>query len=365
MRGKAGIAAGMLLAALSVQALAQGAPQPASMTLDQMVADLQKSPGDRILRERIIALAQTLPAPPPIPAEAKRNLVKGATFHREAKDSGDMDLAVRAYEQALLLAPWWPEAYYNAALALVSAGRYDEAIQDLEFYLLTMPKPADAEEAQNQIYAIEAKRELAARESAGKARQVQAEATAQAERAALDSFEGRWEVTRYERAQGTGESPVGAVVTITRRDDAFDASGPSDFFSSVWLHQSGRTLSGTWTPGADALVGLFATLPAQVVRQAAGDITYHPVMVLSGDGMTIEAEVDNYSIKGMQTTQFLMTRYQYTGVERYAGFFKYTLRRLSTASPPPAGAPGTSAVSSTAAPAGAAPPASGDLQIKR
>jgi len=347
-----------LLMAVALPVLAQ--PRPEAETLDQLVADLQRNPGDRTLRERIIALVQSLPAPPPIPAEAKRNLVKGATFHREAKDPGGVELALRAYEQALLAAPWWPDAYYNASLALVSAGRYDEAIQDLELYLLTMPKPSDAEEAQNQIYAIEAKKELAARESAGRAQEARVEAAARAERAALDSFEGRWEVTRYERAQGTGDSPVGEVVTITRRDEAFDADGPGLFFSSTWLHLSGRTLSGTWTPSADSLVDIFSTLPATVVRQAAGDVTYHPTMVLSGDGMTIEAEVENYSIQGVKTTQFLMTNYRYTGAERYPGFFKYSLRRLSTAAPQPTGARDVSTGSSTAAPQG-----SGELQIKR
>ncbi len=345
------------LAALSLGAFGQTQPASPQEALNQYIADLQKSPDDRALREKIISLSLTMNPPPAITAEAKRNLVMGANFHKEAKDADGIELAVNAYKRALLIAPWWPDAYYDLALALVSAERYEEAIQNLELYLMTMPKPADAEEAQNLIYSIEAKKELAARENVAQAKKARDEAEAQREKERLNSFEGQWEVTRYEAERGGADSPVGEVVTITRQGDVFRANGPGRFFPNAAMHQSGRTLSGSWVPDADSLVDIFSNLPASVVRQAQGDVVFHPVMVLSGDGMTIEAEVDNYSVNGVRTTQFLMTSYRYTGVDHYTGFFKYSLRRVLSQSSP------QQSVSPEGASAPTPPPA--DLPIKR
>lgn len=89
--------------------------------LRQHLADLQKSPGDRALREKIIVLASGLTPPPAVPAEAKRPFFKAATFFKEAKDNAGFDLAIKSYKEALLLAPWWAEANYNLAQAQESA----------------------------------------------------------------------------------------------------------------------------------------------------------------------------------------------------------------------------------------------------
>jgi tetratricopeptide (TPR) repeat protein len=90
--------------------------------------------------------------------------MKAATFQKEAKSSEDYELAIKAYQEALLIAPWWPEAYYNLSVAQETAGKLDDAMRSLKLYILTGPR--DAEEAENRLYALEAKKTMAEREAA-------------------------------------------------------------------------------------------------------------------------------------------------------------------------------------------------------
>jgi tetratricopeptide (TPR) repeat protein len=132
--------------------------------LQQLVEQLQKTPADAGLRERIIKLAVEIKPALAIPPEAKRPFVMAGTYHKEAKKPADLVLAIDAYQEALKVAPWWGDAYYNLSFSLESAGRLDEAKAALNLYLLT--KPNDSEEAQNRLYVLDAKKNLAAKQRA-------------------------------------------------------------------------------------------------------------------------------------------------------------------------------------------------------
>jgi len=156
--------------------------------LQQMVEQLQKSPGDTALREKIIRLATSIKPAPAIPEEANRAFVKGGVFQTEAKDASGYELAISAYREALRTAAWWGDAYFNLAAALESAGKFDEAIASIKLYMVSMQAgSAEARQAQNRVYAIEAKSEMASRQATAAAQQAQASAVAQAQR-----FEGNW-----------------------------------------------------------------------------------------------------------------------------------------------------------------------------
>jgi tetratricopeptide (TPR) repeat protein len=142
-------------------ALAAQAEQGQPEQLKQLIADLQKNPDDYALREKIIKHVQTMEPRPQVPQEAKRPFIKGVTFQKEATSVSDYELAIGAYKEALLMAPWWPEALYNMALAQEGASKFDDAMQSLKLYLLTKPK--DAQEAESKLYAMEAKKEKAAK----------------------------------------------------------------------------------------------------------------------------------------------------------------------------------------------------------
>jgi hypothetical protein len=138
--------------------------QTPQQTLNQYISVLQKNPHDNALREKIIKFVKKMKPAPTIPQEARRPYVKGATFMKEATSVSDYELAIKAYEETLLIAPWWPKAYYNLALAQEGAGKFDDGIQSLKLYLLTNPR--DAEKAQNRMYTMEAKKEKEAKDAA-------------------------------------------------------------------------------------------------------------------------------------------------------------------------------------------------------
>jgi tetratricopeptide (TPR) repeat protein len=130
-----------------------GATNSARQKLKEYVAALQANPNDYELQQKIVKLAATLKPPPVIPEEARRYYVKAVAIQKDAKTPEEAALAVSAYKQALFLAPWWADAYYNMSSALRLAGRYPEAVWALTLYLASNPK--DARAVQDRIYGIE------------------------------------------------------------------------------------------------------------------------------------------------------------------------------------------------------------------
>ncbi len=128
-------------------------------TLKQYVAELQKNPDNQELREKIIKLALTLDPAPVVPEEARRSMVKANTALKEAKDAKGYDRAISQYNEALLTAPWWAEAYFNLAKTLELRQRYGDAIKNYQWYLLAAPQAEDARAVKDKIYEIEEKKE--------------------------------------------------------------------------------------------------------------------------------------------------------------------------------------------------------------
>lgn len=161
--------------------------------LSQMVQQLQKTPTDNALREKIIKLATGIKPTPAIPEEARRHFVKAVTLQKEAKNVTDYEIVVSEYQSALSSAPWSGDAYYNLSVALEASARFSEAKSALQFYLMSGPK--DAVPAQDRIYALEAKQEKADRE-----------------KSVHDWLLGEWRLNDELRAVGGGVfSPTEAV----------------------------------------------------------------------------------------------------------------------------------------------------------
>lgn len=174
-------------------ALAQNGSNPREL-LQQQISDLRQNSDDVGLREQIIRTALALNPQPAIPEEARRHFVRAVTIQKDARNETDAELAAREYREALLLAPWWGDAYFNLGVAAQTANLFDEAIRAFRLYLLTQPPADDARDAQDRIYAVEAKRELL--RSAESDRQMR-EARAQLEREAanrqtLQRLVGQW-----------------------------------------------------------------------------------------------------------------------------------------------------------------------------
>lgn len=133
--------------------------------LKQLVVELQKAPTDDALRGKIVHLARQIKPAPAIPEEANRAFVKGNVFQKEAKDVSGYELAISSYREALRVAPWWGDAYFNLSTALASSGRFEEAIASMTLYKASVQAGSgEAREAQNRIYTLEAKKEMAVSE---------------------------------------------------------------------------------------------------------------------------------------------------------------------------------------------------------
>jgi tetratricopeptide (TPR) repeat protein len=121
----------------------------------QYIDDLKKNPGDNLLREKIIKLAQSTKPMPAVPEEAERNMARGTAFAQKATDNAGYKKAVVEFEAAANTAPWLALAYYNLGVMQEKAGAYVEAIQSLKFYLMAAPDAKNARDVKNKIYALE------------------------------------------------------------------------------------------------------------------------------------------------------------------------------------------------------------------
>jgi tetratricopeptide (TPR) repeat protein len=150
--------------------------------LQQMVEQLQKTPTDNALREKSIKLGAEIKPAPTISEEARRSFVEGVTIVKSAKEPSSQKLAIESFTEALKIAPWWGDAYYNLAVTQELTGQLDDAERTLKWFILSNPGESDARDAQDRIYAIAAKRKLAVAEAAAKREQ---ENSPQAREAAL------------------------------------------------------------------------------------------------------------------------------------------------------------------------------------
>ena len=113
--------------------------------LQQLTVQLQQSPGDQALREKIIALALTINPKPATPDAA--TMAEGAAEYafKNAKATSGFSDAAKQYEKALLLAPWLAADYFNCGVAYERAGDNKEAIRSFNLYLLAAPNADDAQ----------------------------------------------------------------------------------------------------------------------------------------------------------------------------------------------------------------------------
>lgn len=190
--------------------------------LKQMVQQLQKTPDDNALREKIIRLAAGIKPAPAIPEEARRHFVKAVALQKEARNMTDYEIVVSEYQSALSSAPWSGDAYYNLSVALEASARFSEAKSALQFYLMSGPK--DVVPAQDRIYALEAKQEKADRD-----------------KSAYDWLLGEWRLNDELRAVGgVAFSPteVASVQSVKEGDRIIFRLSDKDFLRATLREQT-------------------------------------------------------------------------------------------------------------------------------
>lgn len=90
---------------------------------------------------------------PALPEAARRFKVQA----EGAINDKDFNAAADYYEQALSVAPWWPQGHFNRALVLSETGEFQDAIVEMKRYLALVPDAPDARAAQDKIYDWERK----------------------------------------------------------------------------------------------------------------------------------------------------------------------------------------------------------------
>ena len=279
--------------------------------LNQLVQQLHQKPDDNALRERVIKLASHLKPQPAIPEEARRHFVKAVTLQKDAQKPEDYDLPINEYQQALLLAPWGSDAYFDLASALELKQQYPVAIQNLRLAMLANPGGSDARTAQDKIYALEAKQEKL--QKAALAQDVAARAEEENKRAyqsKIGFLGGPW-ICRVEFAAPNGQpmsrdfkatvAIAGRLIAITNADDRGNrpfvrgAMETEDYTSIRWMaaDDSDDTDSKgkVWSPAPDLAINV-------VVDKARSQIHWQqPQLML------------DYQSGASWTTQFGQQRY--------------------------------------------------------
>lgn len=121
----------------------------------QMVQQLQRSPSDDALREKIIRLAQAMKHAPVVPAEAEKYEGRAQFAFKNAKSPADYLDAAKEYEKAVSIAPWVSGYYADLCTIYEKAEKYAEAKKSCAFFLVSSPSPQEASEVRKRIAGLE------------------------------------------------------------------------------------------------------------------------------------------------------------------------------------------------------------------
>jgi hypothetical protein len=123
--------------------------------LKQMVEQLQKTPADDALREKILKLAPTIKPAPAVSPDAEKFEGRAEYAFRNAKTEADFSVAAKEYENAVAAAPWVISNYFNLGVTQERMGRPADAKRSFVWYLKASPNAADAKDVRKRIAGLE------------------------------------------------------------------------------------------------------------------------------------------------------------------------------------------------------------------
>lgn len=123
--------------------------------LQQMVEQLQKTPTDKALREKIIKLGTEIKPALAVPDEALRREGRGNVAFKNAKNVEDYIAASREFEAASLAAPWIAGYYSDLCTAYEKGGALREAADSCRLYSMTLTDEKDVRGAKLRTAGIE------------------------------------------------------------------------------------------------------------------------------------------------------------------------------------------------------------------
>lgn len=119
--------------------------------LKQMVGQLQQSPSDNALREKIIKLAQQLKPALAVPDAAVEFEGRAQFAFKSAQSNDDFLAAAREYEKAVTAAPWVSGYYSDLCTIYEKAGKFEDAKRNCEFSLIGLADAAQITDIKRRI----------------------------------------------------------------------------------------------------------------------------------------------------------------------------------------------------------------------
>jgi Tfp pilus assembly protein PilF len=95
----------------------------------------------------------------PVSEQARKYFDRGMAAAEMAISPTDFESAIKEFKQAALLAPDWPDAYYNLGMVQEKAGKLSDAVTSFRQYLRLAPGASDAETVRSLINKMEYKKE--------------------------------------------------------------------------------------------------------------------------------------------------------------------------------------------------------------
>ena len=123
--------------------------------LQQLTIQLQQTPTDNVLRERIIKLGAEIKPAPAVPEEAIRYEGRAQFAFKSAKSAWDFYLAAQEYDKALKAAPWVLGYYSDLCTIYEKAEIFGRAKTNCELYLTGLFDPDEMTDVKRRIAGFE------------------------------------------------------------------------------------------------------------------------------------------------------------------------------------------------------------------
>lgn len=114
-------------------------------------ADEVGGPYAQDLRVKIVRYAASMPQPPAMPEKAREHLVRSSYLLKKGQDIG---LVEKEMTEALRIAPWWVEGYFNIGQLQAQQKKFPQAERNLKLFIAAAPSDPRARAAQDKIFEI-------------------------------------------------------------------------------------------------------------------------------------------------------------------------------------------------------------------
>lgn len=208
------------LAAWAVLAPQGLASKPAKAGFDKVLEQLRQDPSDMGLRKQLLELAREQKTLPDVPDQVLVLKGKAAFVMKSANSPADYQGAIEAYKQAIDLAPWVGDLYYNKGVVDEKGGLPGDAITDFNLYLTAKPDADDKDKVLERLgkldVQLDKKKQVAVQQQKAAVKSVK-----------MQAYEGKKTAAAWVIGLGVGGMAVGFGVALGGASSIDNAVGYS------------------------------------------------------------------------------------------------------------------------------------------